>query len=193
VFTLPALGMLYFSTLLVYEKMQILDELHNAKLNIKYLRVADRLIHSLQKERGYSTTYLTSKKYKQELEIQRETTDVLFEKYLSVIASTNFNDNQLIDKIKKVQNKLYKIELTRKNVDELTLPTLEVLLSYNNINELLLNSVLSIKPVENASSFNSKLSSMAKLLIAKESAGIERALTSMLLSKNFLMDSEVYH
>jgi len=193
VFTLPALGMLYFSTLLVYEKMQILDELHNAKLNIKYLRVADRLIHSLQKERGYSTTYLSSKKYKEELEIQRETTNVLFEKYLSVISSTNFSDIQLIDKIKKVQNKLYQIELTRQSVDDLSSPTLEVLLSYNNINELLLNSVLSIKPVENASSFNAKLSSMAKLLIAKESAGIERALTSMLISKSFLMDSEVYH
>ncbi|NQY94112.1 MAG: diguanylate cyclase, partial [Campylobacteraceae bacterium] len=74
VFTLPALGMLYFSILLVYEKMQVLDELHNAKLNIKYSRVANRLIHSLQKERGFSVTFLTSKKYKQELKIQRETT-----------------------------------------------------------------------------------------------------------------------
>ncbi len=193
VFTLPALGMLYFSTLLVYEKMQVLDELHNAKLNIKYLRVADRLIHSLQKERGYSSTYLSSKKYKQELKIQRETTDILFEKYLYIISSTKFSDNQLIDRIKKVQNRLYQIELVRNSVDDLSLPPLEVLLSYNNINELLLNSVLSIKPVENASSFNSKLSSMTKLLIAKESAGIERALTSMLISKNFLIDSEVYH
>mgnify|MGYP000037546334 CR=1 FL=1 len=62
--------MLYFSTVLVYEKIQILNELNNSKLNVRYLRSAETLINSIQKERGYSATYLTSKKFKQELKNQ---------------------------------------------------------------------------------------------------------------------------
>ncbi|NQY92683.1 MAG: diguanylate cyclase [Campylobacteraceae bacterium] len=193
VFTLPALGMLYFSTLLVYEKVQVLSELKNAKLNIKYLRIADQLVHSLQKERGYSTTFLTSKKYHKELMSQRKNTNILFKKYVNIISSNNFADRQLIYTIKKVQNRLYKIDFLRKSVDNLSLSTMEILFSYNKINTLLLDSIFSIKPVDNAANFNTKLTSMSKLLLVKENAGIERALTAMLISKNFLLDYDTYH
>ena len=64
VFTLPALGMLYFSTILVYEKVLILKELHRTKSHIQYLSTTENLLHSVQKERGFSATYLTSKKFK---------------------------------------------------------------------------------------------------------------------------------
>jgi len=110
IFTLPALAMLYFSVLLVYEKVQILDELKNAKLNIRYLSASDKLIHALQKERGYSVTYLSSKKYKKELFTQKIETDLRFKEYVKIISKSNFKNPQLIHAIKKVQNRLYKIK-----------------------------------------------------------------------------------
>jgi len=192
VFTLPALGMLYFSILLVYEKVQILDDLKNAKSNIRYLSASDKLIHSLQKERGYSVTYLSSKKYKKELLSQKIETDLRFKEYIKVISKSNFKNPQLIYAIKKVQNRLYKIELTRQSVEQLSMSTYEILLSYNNINELLLDSIVTIGPVKDASNFNAKLVAMTKLLIAKESAGIERALTSMIISKKFITNDKTY-
>lgn len=192
VFTLPALGMLYFSTLLVYEKVQVLTELNNAKLNIKYLTVAENLVHSVQKERGYSTTFLTSKKFKKELLEQRKKTNQEYKKYIKIISSISFDNSQLIFGIKKVQNVFYNIELLRESVDTLSMPTYDVLLEYNKVNEVLLDSIVSIGPVKNASNFNTKLSSMINLLLAKENAGIERALTSMIISKNFIINESTY-
>ncbi len=86
VFTLPALGMLYFSTVLVYEKIMILKELNRAKTHIQYFTVTENLLHSVQKERGYSSTYITSKKYKNELITQREKTNVEFKNFVKFIS-----------------------------------------------------------------------------------------------------------
>jgi len=192
VFTLPALGMLYFSTILVYEKILVLNELNSAKSHIQYVTITENLLHSVQKERGYSATYLTSKKFKNELLEQRKNTNIKFKEYVHFISKVRFNNSQLIFAIKKIQNDFYKIDLLRQKVDDLSLETYDILLKYNQMNEDMLDSVISVGPVKYASDFNTKLSSMINLLIAKENAGIERALTSMIISKDYFISDTIY-
>lgn len=193
VFTLPALGMLYFSTVLVYEKIQILSELNNVKSNIRYLSAAENLVHSVQKERGYSVTYLTSKKFRKELDNQRKQTDLKYSDFVNIISTVPLDNSQMIYSVKKIQNAFYRMELLRKDMDRLLLPTFDVLVKFNTVNELLLDSIVSISPVQYASDFNTKLSSMIKLLNAKEFAGIERALTSMVISNNYIVTDDIYN
>lgn len=54
IFTLPALGILYFSTVLVYEKVESFDELGKIEKNLDFLKGTEKLLNSIQKERNYN-------------------------------------------------------------------------------------------------------------------------------------------
>ena len=193
IFTLPALGMMYFSTILVYEKVLILNELKNAKLHIRYLKATEALLHTVQKERGYSSTYLTSNKFQNELYKQRSQTDLVYKEYVNFISMNQFDNAKLIYAIKNIQSDFYNLELLRLKVDEHSLNNFNVLLSYNKINENMLDSIVSIGPVKNATAFNKKLSAMVNLLVATENAGIERALTAMVIADENKISNEIYN
>ncbi len=61
IFTLPALGILYFSSVLVYEKIESYDELNGINSNLIYLKKSEDLISSLQKERELTAIYFLQK------------------------------------------------------------------------------------------------------------------------------------
>lgn len=56
IFTLPALGILYFSSVLVYEKIQSFNEVDRINSNLTYLKNTEKLISSLQVERELTNT-----------------------------------------------------------------------------------------------------------------------------------------
>lgn len=180
VFTLPALGMLYFSTILVYEKINTLSEVDDIQRNVRYIAVSEKLIHSLQKERGYSAIYLSSSKFKKELLEQRKNTDKYYKVYLSEIHSTNFNDN-LSSNNKKLQNEFYKIESLRKEIDTLKINPIDVMERYSQINSFLLDNTVSLKIIKYLSEFNQKTTNLINLLLVKENAALERGYTSIFL------------
>lgn len=186
VFTLPAIGMLYFSAVLVYEKVETLNEVDKIQTNIRYITSAEKLIHSVQKERGFTATYLTSKKFKEKLNYQREETDTRYKDYLRTILKLNIQESSLSLSIKKVQTIFYRLNLLREDINRLRISPYDTLEKYNKINELLLDSIASIKPVMFATQFNEKFAYVSNLLMAKEYAGIERALTSMVLANHLI-------
>lgn len=49
IFTLPALGILYFSTVLVYDKVESFNELGKIEKNLEFLRNTEKLLNSIQK------------------------------------------------------------------------------------------------------------------------------------------------
>lgn len=186
VFTLPALGMMYFSTILVYEKIEILNNLSYTKKNIKYVISAEKLIHSIQKERGFSLLYSSSKIYKDEMNKQRVLTNIYYKEFLKNTFTLSSNT------IKSINDKFRKIELLRHNINNETTKPLNSLFEYNKINEELFNSIISLNPVKYASKFNSRLNSINNLLLAKEYAGIERALIAYIISNKYKTDEENY-
>jgi diguanylate cyclase (GGDEF)-like protein/PAS domain S-box-containing protein len=186
VFTLPAIGMLYFSAVLVYEKIETLSEVDNIQTNIRYITATEKLIHSVQKERGFTATYLTSNKFREKLNYQRAQTNSKYKDYLKTILKLNIKESALAGSIKKVQTVFYRLNLLRENIDKLRINPYDSLEQYNKINELLLDTIASIEPVLFASQFNEKFAYVINLLTAKEYAGIERALTSMILTNKSL-------
>jgi len=185
VFTLPALGILYFSSILVYEKIKTLDEIHKIKINMQFISVTEKLIHTIQKERGFSVAYVSSDKFKNYLIKQREITDLTYRNYINTIGKFDDEDFKLSHGIHKIQNEYYEIVNERKNINSKETGFMATLLIYNDFNELLLDSIMRIKAIKYASHFNTKLSTLTSLYLTKENAGIERALTSALIkSKN---------
>lgn len=61
IFTLPALGILYFSSVLVYEKIQSFNEVDRINNNLTYLKNTEKLISSLQEERELTVLQLLKK------------------------------------------------------------------------------------------------------------------------------------
>lgn len=184
VFTLPAVGMLYFSSVLVYEKIEALNEVDNIQKNIKYIQSTQKLIHSIQKERGYSVTYLGSNKFKERLNHQRALTDDRYKTYLDTVLNNEYYHANMTANIKKVQVVFYSLENLRNNVDNTNITPLKALEHYSDINSNLLETIHSIAPVRFTSDYSYKFSYINNLLIAKEKAGIERALTSFVLTQN---------
>ena len=189
IFTLPALGILYFSTVLVYDKIKFLDEIYKTNYNLEYMKVSERLIHSLQTERGLSIVYGESKEFDEKLKEQRNNTSENFEKYLNYVdiytSKVALNQN-LEYTIKLVQKEFYNLNVIRLRIESFDINPLEVITEYTKINDLLLDSILSIKSVKSALDFNNEFSNIYHFLIFKEYVGIERALISYSLMKGSL-------
>lgn len=49
IFTLPALGILYFSSILVYEKVELVKEVDDTYKNLTYLKSVESVVSNLQK------------------------------------------------------------------------------------------------------------------------------------------------
>ena len=71
IFTLPALGILYFSSVLVYEKIQSFNEVDRINNNLTYLKNTEKLISSLQEERELTVLQLLKKDEKPFLDKSR--------------------------------------------------------------------------------------------------------------------------
>ncbi|MBU0923864.1 diguanylate cyclase [bacterium] len=189
VFTLPALGILYFSSVLVYDKIKFLDEIYKTNYNLEYMKVSERLIHSLQTERGLSTIYGKSKEFDEKLKEQRNNTSKNFEKYLNYVdiytSKVALNQN-LEYTIKLIQKEFYNLNTIRLRIESFDISPLEVISEYTKINDFLLDSILSIRSVKSALDFNNEFSNIYHFLIFKEYIGIERALISYSLMKGSL-------
>ena len=163
IFTLPALGILYFSSVLVYEKIDSLREIYKIYDNFTYMQVTEKLVHNLQKERGLSVSYEKSRNYLDELNNQRKLTD---ESYLNYIKyASEFlnigNKNSLIElNIKQVQNNYYNLTALRDNITNFNLNSIDILKGYSNMNMLLLDSISLLKNVKSAINFNEQFSNI---------------------------------
>ena len=79
IFTLPALGILYFSTVLVYDKIESFNEVDGIRNNLIYLKTTENTLSSLQKERELTINLLLSKANIEQLNKQRINTNKFLE------------------------------------------------------------------------------------------------------------------
>ena len=101
IFTLPALGILYFSSVLVYEKLESSTEVENINNNLIYLKNLEKLIDSLQKERELSVIYFLQKNKKIELDEIRLLSDEKYKILESLEGKISLEDKFIQRKPKK--------------------------------------------------------------------------------------------
>ena len=182
VFLFPALGMLYFNLALVNDKLEVQEQSNKIQNNIKHIKDIEKLIHSLQKERGLSSSFISSKKFKNELNKQRDITNQKYKILLSSNTNSKLDDSNYLSNIKKLQIAFASLELLRENIDSSNASALLAIEEFNSLNALLLETIKVLSQMQLTIKFDNSLSYIYNLLVAKEEAGIERALTLFLLS-----------
>lgn len=178
IFTLPALGILFFSTKLVWEKLEYTKEVYKSVDNVKYIRFSSELLNSLQKERDLSLVVNNSKKLLNEFNKQIETTNNKFNQFFdfsqNYIFTNNINENIKleIDEIKFLKNDLEKL---RENVLKSNENNINIVETYSKINKDIIDSVFSVKLVKSAITFNNEFLNVSYLLNLKENISLESA------------------
>jgi len=136
------------------------------------------LVHELQKERGMSAGFIGSRgeKFKQELEQQRQVTDVKYQQLKQFLNQFDTNANKgLNNDLGKVNGTLAQLKSIRQNISNLSLTGAEVIEFYSTLNAAYLEIIAQIAQFSTNVEATQKLSAYSYFLKSKEQAGIERA------------------
>ena len=145
------------------------------------------LVHELQKERGASAGYLGAKgkKFKDTLKNQRVLTDKKIGEMNSYLSTIDLEKiNPLMNKqVQKALKKLKNINNIRSRVDTLSIKTPEAIAYYTYINTKFLNSISLIAVRSRSPKITREIFAYTNFLLAKERAGIERAIGANTLAR----------
>ena len=183
IFTLPALGILYFSSVLVYEKIQSFNEVDRINNNLTYLKNTEKLISSLQDERELTVLQLLKKDEKLSLDKSRSLSIKNYEELEKNLESLNFDN-----RFSQLTSEINKIVQFRKRVDKSDATIDEVFEQYNQFNKILLDSLSLLKPIKLAFDFNSEFRNIVYFLSFKESTYIEKTMVSTYFINNKIND-----
>lgn len=183
IFTLPALGILYFSSVLVLEKVELTKEIDDTYDNLTYLKSLEKLISNFEEERDLSVKYFLLRNDFPQLENQQNQSTKAYDDLIKVIKNLNLENkfNQYKFDIKKINDFRNKINNFSISIDE-------VFEGYNTINRVLLNSLSLMKPIRFAIEFNTDLSNVVHFLNFKEASYIEKSIIKIYLEQKRLDD-----
>ena len=163
----------------VYKEKQSLEKVKEiAVLNEKI----SLLLHETQKERGSSAGFLGSAgtKFKDVLVNQRNVTDKSIEEFsfsLKKIPDSNYPENTK-ELIQSILSELAKIQSLRGSVDSLKIEAKNAIAYYTDLNTQLLKFVALTSTVGQDEHIIKVITAYYNFLMAKERAGIERAVGS---------------
>jgi methyl-accepting chemotaxis protein len=148
--------------------------------------VSSLLVHELQKERGASAGYLSSKgkSFQQDIKIHRQTTDQKNTDLQTFINSVQLTPH-LTTLFAKVNQELGKLTNIRQQVDNLSISVNDEVAFYSHLNSLLLSIINNTANENDNSSLAISAVAIGSFLQHKERTGIERAV----LSNVFTQDS----
>ncbi len=193
IFFLPAIALLYFSSIFVLSEYEKRQKASTFKLVTKVTSVLNKLIHNLQIERGLSSGYIVANDtlpYKHQLLEQFQKTDRAKNNLLYLIRMTSQDKDILTSQIgykikplfKEIIQELFNIKSIRDQILNHTIDFKKEIKYYSNINTQLIKSIkiftLLFEELRNDADAIVFLQKM------KEYAGLERAYTYYLLVAN---------
>jgi len=169
------------------------DSLKSLKKSVVLATKISQLIHETQKERGYSSGYITNhgKKFKKDLKIQKSKTD---EKILALKNYLSTVDNEtVLSYIKEPLSYLSKLQTIREKVENLQINADKAISFYSAMNDSFLDVFVRLTKLSKVADITQDLIAYSNFLYAKENAGIERALGTAILSQDsFKKGQRVY-
>ncbi len=188
IIVIPLIVVVLLSAKLMIDSYVNLKNLHSldnlASLSIKI----GNLVHETQKERGMTAGFIGSngEKFKSELPIQRAVVDEKVKELNSFLS--NFDKNSYnLEFSQNLESSLKKIEelnSIRNGVNNLSTNVNIAIGYYTETNALLLNIISNISKLSNNVKITQDLISYSSFLLAKERAGIERAVGTNTFAKN---------
>ncbi len=168
-----------------YKEVQLLEKLNKGiELSVKL----SSLVHETQKERGFTAGFIGSNgtKFKDNLSIQRETTNKRIDELKSFLALNKFEkiDKGIHIDLLSLLNDISNIKEIRDQVKRNQISLGKALSYYTSMNSKMLISVAHIIKISESSDISNKLVSYINFLLSKERAGIERAVGTNTIAKN---------
>lgn len=176
------LGMDSYSS---YKEVKALEKISEMVL---FSQKSSSLVHNLQKERGASAGFISSKgaKFSSELLSIRKDTDmtlVELKKFYSLIPLDEYSGS-MRTKMQKAVDALSKIDEIRKSVDTLSVAVSVPVSYYTSLNAAFISSIEEIIKMSDNAQTNNEINAFVNFLSAKERAGIERAVLSSTFSRD---------
>ncbi|RXJ93546.1 hypothetical protein CRV00_10700 [Malaciobacter molluscorum] len=188
--TLVCISILFIiilSSLIIFRDLNEKNNFNNLQQIIILDNAISELIHETQKERGMTAGFLggKGKKFKEKLLKQRELTNKQYEIFKETFSNLNKSIlgkgsrsyiNASIEELKKLEN-------IRSLIDNFNINTKEAISYYTKINSNLLDFVARTSSLSTNSKITKDILSYYNLLMAKERAGIERAVGANTFSR----------
>ncbi len=179
VVVLPVLGMLGFSTNAMRESWRVFTAMERLESMTGLVTDVSALVHELQKERGTSAVFLSSRgaKMAQALPEQRSLTDKTAEIYRRTVERfrSEIPDPVFITRLDAARVALEPLTARRNAISALTLPGPESAAYYSTAIQRLLDIAGEVSRSDSAASVSGLLNAYNSLMYGKERAGQERA------------------
>ncbi|PPK61540.1 methyl-accepting chemotaxis protein [Malaciobacter marinus] len=177
----------------IYQEYKYKQEYGTLKQIIKFDSDISLTIHELQKERGIFVSFISSngKNFKNEIRNQIQNSDekieILKNSYKTL--NKNFLDNTNLELLEEFFNSLTNIKNKRNLAKSMQISTKEVLDYYSNLNSNLLKFIARSSAISKDSELTRQILAYYNFLMAKEKAGIERAIGSNVLIEGTFKDN----
>lgn len=181
----PVIFLFLFICTDIFRAYHALDQANKTISSAKLANVTSQLVYELQKERGMSAGYISSKgqSFAAQLRQQHSATNLEVANLTRFMNEFHF-DVKSEQTLHQLASNLSKIKNTRKDVEALSIDLSDALAFYTQNNQLILdlNGYLANELEESNSS--KKFLTLYNLAFAKEQAGIERAVLSSVFASD---------
>ncbi|RBQ31129.1 diguanylate cyclase [Arcobacter sp. FW59] len=156
IFTIPILGILFFSSTMVYEKIKLTQEFENNSFRFDYLKSAERLMISLEKEKILSLNYLNSKDLYKNLKEQQDITKEYFDKLK--ITLNNFPWKlEWKEHIEDLDNNFIKLEELRDRIVNLVVSSEDITNKFNLVNKRIIKTLVLLRFKDSTNSYSQNI------------------------------------
>lgn len=189
---IPLSGLLLLASFSISNKLQDISASDKVIALANFSAHASALVHELQKERGMSSLYLSSKgtEFGQELAQQKSiTTDKLnqLNEFLSKSPLLNSEFSSLNATWTAIQTQIDQLQSVRDGVSNLSITPKRAIDYYTQLNGQYLQMIAQLPQLSSNTEMMARLSAYSSFLKAKERSGIERAvLSSTFANDDFL-------
>jgi len=180
IFIIPTIALVYQVTVSVLDKNNIVNEADSLSISLQIAIKESALVHELQKERGTTAGFLSSKgkKFSNTLSAQRQNTNQKMNELKSFVKS---QDLDLLPKsfeqdLHKAISRLDTLGSIRNQVSSFSIKKGDAIAFYTKTNAMFLDSIATLARSSNNPKIIKKLDAFVNFLYSKERAGIERAI-----------------
>lgn len=187
--TIPIVIIIILAFMAISSNLKNVHHLEALQKSSKLLSSISLLIHETQKERGMTAGYLGSggKSFKDKLPSQRNLTDTRVKELQEYLGKIDLNsiDTKTSDATNSALNDISQINSIRSQVDSLNIKGAEAIAYYTNMNAKFLNILIKISNTSASPEITKQMIAYINFLMAKERAGIERAVGTNITSTDY--------
>ncbi|MGJ0289032.1 diguanylate cyclase [Aliarcobacter cryaerophilus] len=168
IFTIPVLGILYFSFITVMEKVHILNDFKQNEIRIDYLKETQNVILSLEKEKILSLDFIKDSQKLDSLLEQQNSTNQKIIKFNSLIDTLPWK-SEWKDYLSTLKLSFFNLEEFRKKVLKDEIDDNSIKKYYNDIHNSLVDTLFLLKFKIQSSNFQQELLKLEDIIVGKNS------------------------